>query len=150
MLVCFSCDTHRAVGKVGRGKPTIIVVITYHHLLRFPILAHLAPEIFVEGVEMVLQLARIHLVLRVVGRVLVEVGEEDGLRIRWFYVFARASVAMPACADFVVEATVYFVLFGTEDGREVAGGKVGMLAGGSDMDRERMLTSPCLQDRERM
>ena len=29
---------------------------------------------------------------------------------------------MPAGADFVVETAVYFVLFGAEDGGEVAGG----------------------------
>lgn len=34
---------------------------------------------------------------------------------------ARAAVAMPTCADFVVKAAVYFVLFGAEDGGEIAG-----------------------------
>ncbi len=33
--------------------------------------------------------------------------------------FARAAVAMAAGADFVVEGTVDFVLFGAEDGGEV-------------------------------
>lgn len=32
---------------------------------------------------------------------------------------------MPAGTDFVVETAVYFVLFGAEDGGEVAGGKGG-------------------------
>lgn len=35
--------------------------------------------------------------------------------------FARAPVAVPAGADFVVEGTVYFVLFGAEDGGEEVG-----------------------------
>lgn len=35
--------------------------------------------------------------------------------------FSRTSVAVSACADFVVEGTVDFVLFGTEDGSEVVG-----------------------------
>lgn len=65
---------------------------------------------------MVLQLAWVHLVLRVVGRVLVEVGEQDGLAVRGLDVFARAAVAVSAGADFVVEGAVDFVLFGAEDG----------------------------------
>ena len=36
---------------------------------------------------------------------------------------ARAPVTMTAGANFVVEAAIYFVLFGTEDGSEVAGEK---------------------------
>lgn len=55
---------------------------------------------------MVLQLAGIHLVLRIVGWVLVEVGEEDCLRVGGFDVFARAAVAVAAGADFVVEGAV--------------------------------------------
>lgn len=60
---------------VGKGRRrTIIIVITHDHLLNLPILAHLAPEVLVEGIEMVLELRRVHLVLGVVGWVLVEVG----------------------------------------------------------------------------
>ena len=75
---------------------------------------------------MVLQLRRVHLVFRIVGRVLVEVGQQDRLRVGRFDVFARAAVAVSAGADFVVETAVDFVLFGAEDGGEVAvceGGK---------------------------
>lgn len=71
-----------------RSEHTIVVIIANHHLLNLPILAHLAPEILVKGVEMVLQLAGIHLVLGVVGRVLVQVGKEDGLRVRGLDMFA--------------------------------------------------------------
>ena len=35
--------------------------------------------------------------------------------------FARASVAVAACADFVVEGAVDFVLLRTEDGGEIVG-----------------------------
>lgn len=63
----------------GKGELTIIVVVAYHHLLGLAILAHFAPKVLVEGVEMILQLRGIHLVLGIVGRVLVEVGEKDGL-----------------------------------------------------------------------
>lgn len=68
---------------------------------------------------MVLELVRVHLALGVVGRVLVQVGEQDGLRVGGLDVLARAPVAVPAGADFVVEAAVYFVLLGSEDGGEV-------------------------------
>ena len=60
-------------------KLTVIVVIANYNLLRFAVLAHLAPKVLVESIEVVLQLAWIHLVLRIVRRVLVKVGEEDGL-----------------------------------------------------------------------
>ena len=100
----------------GGERRTIVIVITNDHLLRLAILAHLAPEVLVEGVEVVLQLAGIHLVLGVVGRVLVQVGQQDGLRVGGLDVFARAAVAVPAGADFVVEAAVHFVLLGAEDG----------------------------------
>jgi hypothetical protein len=84
------------------------------HLLNLPIFAHL-----VERIEVVLQLACIHLVLGVVRRVLVEVREEDSLRVRRLDMFAGTAVAVAVGADFVVEAAVDFVLFGAEDGGEV-------------------------------
>lgn len=92
-------------GKEGRRDliRTIVVVVTNHHLLRLAVLAHLAPKVLVEGVEVVLQLARVHLVLGVVGRVLVQVRQEDGLGVGGLDVFATAAVAVPAGADFVVE-----------------------------------------------
>ena len=70
---------------------------------------------------MVLQLRGVHLVLGIVGGVLVEVGEEDGLAVGGLDVLARTAVAVPAGADFVVETAVYFVLFCAENGGEVAG-----------------------------
>jgi hypothetical protein len=68
-----------------------------------------------------LHLLRVHLVLRVVRRVLVEIGQQDGLRVRWLDVFPRAAVAVAAGADLVVEGAVDLVLLGTEDGGEVVG-----------------------------
>ena len=38
----------------GKKGHTIIIIITHNHLLDFPILAHLAPKILIEGIEMVL------------------------------------------------------------------------------------------------
>jgi hypothetical protein len=67
---------------------TIVVIVAYDDLLDLAKLAHLAPEIFVESVKVVLQLGRVHLVLRVVGWVLVKIWEEDGLRVRRFDMFA--------------------------------------------------------------
>lgn len=53
----------------------IIIIITHNYLLDLAELAHLAPEVLVKGIEVVLQLAGVHLVLRVVRWVLIEVGE---------------------------------------------------------------------------
>ena len=73
---------------------------------------------------MVLQLARVHFVFRVVGRVLVQVWQEDGLGVGGFDVLATAAVAVSAGADFVVEGAVHFVLLRPEDGGEVAVGLI--------------------------
>ena len=109
----------------GKGRKeqtrTIVVVVANDHLLRLAVLAHLAPKVLVEGVEVVLQLARVHLVFRIVGRVLVQVGEEDRLRVGGLDVLAAAAVAVPAGADLVVEGAVHFILLRAEDGGEVAG-----------------------------
>lgn len=99
---------------------TIVVVVAHHHLLRLAVLAHFAPKVLVEGVEVVLQLAWVHLVLGVVGRVLVQVRQEDGLGVRGLDVLAAAAVAVPAGADLVVEGAVDLVLLRAEDGGEVA------------------------------
>ncbi len=70
---------------------------------------------------MILQLTRIHLVLGIVGWVLVQVREQDRLAVGGLDVFSRAAVAVPACADFVIEGAVYFVGFSAEDAGEVVG-----------------------------
>ena len=63
------------------GLLTVVVVVAHDDLLNLSVLAHLTPEILVKGVEVVLELLRVHLALGVVCRVLVQVGEEDGLRV---------------------------------------------------------------------
>lgn len=62
-----------------RTELTVVVVVTDYHLFYLAVLAHLAPEILVECIEVVLQLTGVHLGLWVVGRVLVKVREQDGL-----------------------------------------------------------------------
>lgn len=101
------------------SEHTIIIIITNNHLLDLAELAHLAPKVLVERIKVVLQLARIHLILRIVGGVLVEVGKENGLRVGGLDVLARAPVAVSARPDLVVEGAVYFVRFGAENGGEV-------------------------------
>ena len=66
----------------------IVIVVADDDFLDLAVLAHLGPEVFVEGVEVVLELGGVHFVLRVVGRVLVEVGQEDGLGVGGLDVFA--------------------------------------------------------------
>jgi len=97
----------------------IIIIIANHHLLDLTILAHLAPEVLVEGIEMVLQLRRVHFDLGVVGGVLVKVREEDCLAVGGLDVFARAAVTVAAGANFIVERAVDFVLLCAKDGGEV-------------------------------
>lgn len=89
-----------------KRKRTIIIIVTNHHLLHLAVVAHLAPKVLVEGVKVVLQLRGVHLVLGVVGRVLVQVGQQDRLRVRGLDVFARAPIAVPARTDLVVEGAV--------------------------------------------
>ena len=71
------------VTKYGRQdlKLTIIVVIANNYFLNQAVLAHLAPKVLVESVEMVLKLAWVHLVLGIEGRILVQVWEENRLRV---------------------------------------------------------------------
>lgn len=108
-------------GQINGDELTIIVIITHNQFLELAVLAHLAPHILVESIEVVLQLARVHLALRVVGWVLVHVGHQDGLRVGWLDVFSGAAVTVSACADLVVEGAIDLVLLGTEDGCEVVG-----------------------------
>ena len=98
---------------------TVIVVVTHDDLLRLAIFAHLAPEILVESIEVVLELTGIHLVFWIVCRILVQIWQEDCLRVGGFDVFSRAAVAMAAGADFVVEGTIDFVLLSAKDRGEV-------------------------------
>jgi hypothetical protein len=104
---------------IGGGGLTIVIIVTNHYLLNLAILAHLAPEVLVESIEVVLQLTRIHLDFRVVGGVLVEIGQKDRLAVGRLNVLSRAAVAMPARADLVVEGAVDFVLLGAKDGGQV-------------------------------
>lgn len=97
----------------------IVRVVTDYHLFYLAKLAHLAPEILVEGIEMMLELSWCHLVLWVVGWVLIHVGEKDCLAVGWLNVFSAAPVAVSACADLVVETAVDFILFCSEDGSEI-------------------------------
>lgn len=80
---------------------TVIVVVADDELLQLAVLAQLAPNVLVKGVKVVLQLRRVHPVLGVVRRVLVQVGHEDGLAVRGLDVFSRAAVAVAAGTDFL-------------------------------------------------
>lgn len=106
---------------LGRGKLTVIVVVAYDELLHESILAQLTPDILIERIKVHLHLLRIHLVLGIVRWVLVQVWQEDGLRVGRLDVFARAAVAVAAGADLIVEGAVDLVLLRSEDGCEVVG-----------------------------
>lgn len=104
--------------RVDVADQVVVVVVADDELLELAVLAHLAPDVFVEGVEVVLQLGRVHAVLGVEGGVLVEVGHEDGLRVGGLDVFAGAAIAVAAGADLIVEGAVDFILLCSEDGGE--------------------------------
>lgn len=72
----------RGAGGVGEeGALTVIVIIAHDQLLELAVLAQLAPYIFVEGVEVVLELGGIHAVFGVVSWVLIEVWHEYRLAV---------------------------------------------------------------------
>jgi hypothetical protein len=120
LLVCDEKNEGR-----GKGELTVIIVITHNHLFDLTELAHLAPEVLVEGIKVILQLTGIHLVLRVVRWVLVEVREQDSLAVGRLDVLARAPVAVPARPDLVVERAVHLVGLSAEDAGEVVRHVVG-------------------------
>lgn len=107
--------------RVHVSNQVVVVIVAYYYLLNLAVLAHLAPKVLVEGVEVVLQLRGVHAGFIVVGRVLVEVRQEDGLGVGGLHVFARAAVTVAAGADFVVERAIDLVLLCAEDGGEVVG-----------------------------
>jgi len=107
--------------RVHVADQVIVVVVAYHQLFDLAVFAHLAPDVLVKGVEVVLELGGVHARFVVVGWVLVEVRHEDGLRVGGLDVFARAAVAVTARADLVVEGAVNLVLLCAEDGGEVVG-----------------------------
>lgn len=68
-LVCIT-----RVSSISRDSIlTVIVIVAYNHLLNLSKLAHLAPEVLIEGIKVVLELRGRHLELWVVCRILVEV-----------------------------------------------------------------------------
>lgn len=107
--------------RIHVADQVVVVIVADHELLELAVLAHLAPDVLVKGVEVVLELRGVHAVLGVEGGVVVQVGHQDRLRVRRLDVLARAPVAVAAGANFVVEGAVDFVLLGAEDGGEEVG-----------------------------
>ena len=106
-------------GATCPAKLTVIVIITHDDLFGLAILAHLAPEVFVKGIEMILKLTGVHLIFGIICRILVEIGKENRLRIRRFNMLSRATITVAACANFVVKGAIDFILFSSEDGGKV-------------------------------
>lgn len=108
---------------VDVADEVVVVVVADDELLELAVLAHLAPDVLVEGVEVVLQLRRVHAVLGVEGRVLVQVRHQDRLRVGRLDVLPAAAVAMAAGANLVVEGAVDLVYVGGEGRGEVSAGE---------------------------
>jgi hypothetical protein len=63
-------------------------VIAYMHLLYFSILAEFTVKVFVEGIEMLLNLLSIEGVSGSMNGILINVATEDGLRVVWLDMFS--------------------------------------------------------------
>ena len=109
---------------------------TYMKLEEVAEFRKLAIEILVHSVEALLQLALSLLANGIMGRIVIDIGEEYGLRERRSYVLARAAVTVSASTDllekekkiettselriintshFVIEGTIDTVLLGAKD-----------------------------------
>jgi hypothetical protein len=89
---------------------------THVHFHQIPILTQLDPEVLVELIEIHLQFCLAHLgTLGSMCRIVVDVGEENGLGELGFDVFARTAVAMSTGSDFQVERAIHTVLLGTAE-----------------------------------
>jgi hypothetical protein len=106
---------------VNVADQMIIVIVADNELLELAILAKFTPDVLVECVEVVLELRRVHSVLGVVCRVLVQVWHEDGLTVGRLDVLSRAAITVTASADFKVERAVDLVKLGTENGSKKIG-----------------------------
>jgi hypothetical protein len=98
-------------------------IIADVHLFYFTVLAELGIEVFVKGVIVLLDLLSVECVSGVVDWVLVDVSTENGLTELRTYMFSTTSIAVSACANFVVERTIYFVLFSAWKVSKSFGGK---------------------------
>lgn len=106
---------------VDVADEVVVGVVADDELLQLAVLAQLAPQVLVEGVEVVGALLGGQPRPRVVRRVLVHRRQQDRLRVRRLHVLPRTPVPVPAGADLVVEGAVDFVLLGAEDGGEEVG-----------------------------
>lgn len=104
--------------RVDVAHQVVVGVVADHELLELPVPAQLAPQVLVEGVEVVRALLRRQPRLRVVRRVLVHARQQDRLAVRGLHVLPRAPVPVPARPDLVVERAVHLVLLRPEDGGE--------------------------------
>ena len=58
-----------------------------------------------------LHLLRVHFILGIIRRILVQVGQEDCLAVGWLDVLSRTAITVTAGTNFVVERAVDLVLF---------------------------------------
>jgi hypothetical protein len=104
----------------GRRRLTIIIVVANDELLQLTVFAELTPNILVKRIEVVLELARIHAILRVVCGILVQVRHEDGLAVGRLDMFSRASITVSAGTDFLDIVSVLGFEKGHSTGRKMS------------------------------
>lgn len=81
-------------------------IITDMHLLDFTVLGQFDKEILVDIVKVLLNLSLGQITTGIMGRVMVHVGDKDGLREIGFDVFTRTTITMSTSTNLEVEGTV--------------------------------------------
>ena len=99
---------------VNVANKVIANIIADMHFFNLAIFRQLDKEILVDVVKVLLDLGFCQRAVGVVRRVVVNVGDKDGLREIGLDVFPGAPVAVSACSDFEVERTVHPEIKGTK------------------------------------
>jgi uncharacterized protein YybS (DUF2232 family) len=77
-------------------------VVADMHLLHLAVLGQFHVKVFIKEIEMLLQLFRIQLAVRIVRRVRVDIRNQDRLREHRFHVLARAFLTVTTGSNLVM------------------------------------------------
>jgi len=100
---------------INVSNKMIANVITHVEFEKVPKLRQLTVQVLVYRIETLLKLLGGQTADRIVSRVVVNVGKQDGLREGRFDVLSRAPIAVPAGSNLIVKRTVHAVLLRAKD-----------------------------------